>query len=66
MKQVVKTLFVMLSIVMCLTSDTAATSVAQTLKPLSNCAASGQRLKSSESQSWTPLPVMHPSECLKP
>ena len=66
MKQTVKMLLAMLLIAMCLTSDTAATSVAPTSTPLSNCAVTGQRLPSWENQSWTPLEVTLPCEYLKP
>ena len=69
MKQFVKTLAAMLLIAMCLTSDTALTSTAETAQYLSNnsanCESSGQKPKSSEYQNWTFQPVMPPSESTK-
>ena len=54
MKQFVKTLAAMLLIAMCLTSDSALTSTAETAQYLSNnsanCESSGQKPKSSEYQ----------------
>ena len=69
MKQFVKTLAAMLLIAMCLTSDTALTSTAETAQYLSNnsvnCESSGQKPKSSEYQNWTFQPVMPLSESTK-
>ena len=69
MNQFVKTLAAMLLIAMCLTSDTALTSTAETAQYLSNnsanCESSGQKPKSSEYQNWTFQPVMPLSESTK-
>ena len=69
MKQFVKTLAAMLLIAMCLTSDTALTSTAETAQYLSNnsanCESSGQKPKSSEYQNWTFQPDMPLSESTK-
>ena len=69
MKQFVKTLAAMLLIAMCLSSDTALTSTAETAQYLSNnsanCESSGQKPKSSEYQNWTFQPVMPLSESTK-
>lgn len=69
MKQFVKTLAAMLLIAMCLTSDTALTSTAETAQYLSNnsanCESSGQKPKSSEYQNRTFQPVMPLSESTK-
>lgn len=69
MKQFVKTLAAMLLIAMCLTSDSALTSTAETAQYLSNnsanCESSGQKPKSSEYQNWTFQPVMPLSESTK-
>ena len=60
MKQFVKTLTAMLLIALCLTSDTAATSVAPTSAPLSNSVNTGQRLPSWVYRKSTPLLLTPP------
>lgn len=60
MKQFVKTLTAMLLIALCLTSDTAATSVAPTSAPLSNSVNTGQRPPSWEYRKSSPPPLTPP------
>ena len=62
MKQFVKTLLAMLLIAICLTSDTAVTSVAPTSACLSNSVNTGQRLQYWENPKWIPLGVTLPCE----